>query len=264
MRRAVVCVATGEHYRKGQRRLAKALGGYGAKYRAQEADLCFWDFIPRQWPSHEENPYAFKAYALREIANRGYDLLLWCDSAVKPIASLEPLWERIERDGYWFAENAWSNYEWTADSAYPALFPEWFHAYDRTSAAYSRAVNKTIPHVIACAFGLNLRTQTGEQFLKEYYRLASETNAFMGPWSNRNYTGNTLRQSEARTAPCGPPDVIGHRHDQTAASVIAWRLGMKLTPGHRAKHGDVLAYPGWFENGKVPPGVMLVHDGSME
>jgi hypothetical protein len=277
MRRAVVNVATGPHYRKGQARLARILD-FDSDVLDIGTDLLLWDDLPHadggdntpvyqippEWPSHSAKPYAFKAYALQAAANRGYDLLLWMDAAVKPVQSLEPLWERIERDGYWFAENAWNNYEWTADSAYPALFPDWFGDNVSLGMEAARRVNRTVPHVIACCFGLNLRSEIGATFLSEYYRLASETNAFMGPWSNRNYTGNVLRQSAARTAPCGPPDVIGHRHDQTAASVIAWRLGMQLTPGHRAKDGDVLAYPCWFDGGKVPSNVMLVHDGSME
>ena len=44
--------------------------------------------------------------------------LLWCDACIVPVRPLEPLWEKIERDGYWFCANGWSNYEWTAALAY--------------------------------------------------------------------------------------------------------------------------------------------------
>ncbi len=255
MFRAVVNVAYGEHYLRGQERLRAAL-------RMEASAALLWPEVPLAWP---QVPYGFKPAALKSAERAGADVVLWLDAAVKIVRPLKPLWERIERDGYWFAENAWNNYEWTADSAYPALFPtygDWGVAGE--VSRYARNINRSVPHVIACAFGLNLRSAVGEHFLHEYFRLASETSAFCGPWSNRNYTGNVLRQSEARTAPCGPADVIGHRHDQTAASVISWRLGMKLTPGHRDPEGDILAYPEWFPERKVPERCILIHDGSMK
>lgn len=277
MFRAVVNVATGEHYRKGQARLARILD-FDLDILDLDSDLLLWEDlphldegdntaiyqIPAAWPSHRDKPYAFKAYALETAAQRGYDLLLWMDAAVKPVRSLEPLWERIERDGYWFAENAWNNYEWTADSAYPALFPtygDWGVAGE--VSRYARNINRSVPHVIACAFGLNLRSAVGEHFLHEYFRLASETSAFCGPWWNSNNPANRDKDP-GKSGPCGPPDVIGHRHDQTAASLIAWQMGMRLTPGHRDPEGDILAYPEWFPERKVPERCILIHDGSMK
>ncbi len=226
MTRAVVCVATSSHYQKGAKRLASA---------KLAATSNVWMEIPSGSPSHENVPYAFKAVALKQVASEGADLLLWCDASILPIRSLEPLWERIERDGYWIARNGWSNYQWTADSAYPDLFAGLKEEH-RTSNVdwfvHARAINKRIPHVVATSFGLNVRHPIGRAFLDEYYRLASETKAFCGPWINaKSEQANEVQQfsNTAFSAPCGPADVLGHRHDQTAASVIAWRLGMKLT-----------------------------------
>jgi hypothetical protein len=168
-------------------------------------------------------PYAFKAYALEDLRKEGADLVIWADACIVPIRSMEPLWEKIERDGYWFMRNGYTNYEWTADSAYPDLFPE------LVRGSLAREVNKTIPHVVATSFGLNLQSEIGKAFLDEYYRLASTTRALCGPWQNSNAPNVAGRNTDRWSAPCGPPDVSGHRHDQTAASVIAWRLGMKLT-----------------------------------
>jgi hypothetical protein len=216
MSRAVVNVATGR-YAAGQRRLFAALKK-GGEY------LWFDKKLPPNCPSHDDKPYAFKAYALRNAAYVYGDsttTLLWCDASIVPICPLAPLWERIERDGYWFAKSGWNNYQWTADSAYPDLF-----AYELTryrTVEEMRERNKSIPHVVATAFGISTAHPTGKAFLDEYYRLASETRAFCGPWTN-----GPAYYDNPRQAPCGPPDVLGHRHDQTAASVIAWRLGMKL------------------------------------
>jgi hypothetical protein len=229
VRRAVVNVGTGR-YQEASNRLGRNLELFDS-----EAQFCNWSEIPKEWPSHKEKPYAFKAYALWSAALTA-DLLLWCDSAIVPIRSLTPLWKRIEEDGYWIPKNGWTNYEWTADSAYADLFPE-------RSIEEAREVNKTFPQIVATAFGFNLQHPIGKVFLDEYFRLA-KTNAFCGPWTNTNYEhAEDWKQDKGRMGPCGPSDVIGHRHDQTAASVIAWRLGMKLEqcPG-------VFAYPPGDEN----------------
>ena len=244
MKRAICCVATSKHYQKGMERLAQAV--LPAMFEHSDYWMA-WNAEPEHSPQHSEVPYAFKAYALKEAAIDA-DLLLWCDSSILPIRSLEPLWERIEREGYWISRNGWSNYEWTADSAYPDLFwsrtgnkvwegiasgMDWI-GYGAGSPPWelTREVNKQIPHVVATTFGLNVKHPKGRAFLDEYHRLASQTKAFCGPWINSNSQwANEVQQHRHTTynSPCGPNDVRGHRHDQTAASVIAWRLGMELT-----------------------------------
>ncbi len=223
MTRAIVCVATTPHYQKGLRRLLHHAS-------LQRQSVAFWN-SQGEWPKHQDRPYAFKAYALKVMQAQYADLLLWCDASILPIRSLEPLWERIEREGYWIARNGWNNYQWTADSAYLDLFEHEIVSGQVSPGNTLRKlqnVNRIIPHVVATSFGLNVKHPIGKAFLDEYYRLASETKAFCGPWTNA-YSGLGTSWDGVRVAPCGPADVLGHRHDQTAASVIAWRLGMKLT-----------------------------------
>lgn len=236
MIRSVVNVAT-DSWVRGQNRLRKGLGDMNAN----PVDMRFWtDALPKGCPPHRDRgklaapieqcvPYAFKAYAMLQAANFGADLLLWCDACIVPVSSMEPLWERIERDGYWFAPNGYTNYQWTADAAYPDLF-------FGQELDIARVKNRAIPHLCATAFGLNVRKPIGRGFLVEYYRHASMTKAFCGPWQNTNAPMVEGRNSDRYAAPCGPPDVLGHRHDQTVASVIAWGFDMQLTPG-------ILSYP---------------------
>jgi hypothetical protein len=210
--RAVVNVVVGDNrYLAGQDRLVESVGRIGTHV--------WTNSLPAGCPRHEDIPYAIKAYALREVAARGATTLLWCDASVVAIRPLAPLWERIERDGYWFSRNCtWMNYTWTADAAYHELF----EGLDCIESG--RQLNRTIPHVIATAFGISTAHPIGAAFLAEYFRYASQTRAFCGPWAN-----GPAHHDNPRQAPCGPPDVLGHRHDQTCASVIAWRLGMQLT-----------------------------------
>lgn len=214
MRRAVVSVGT-DHYQNGLERLEKSV-----KKFSPEAKFAGWNALPKEWPTHQDKPYAFKAHALA-TASYGADLLIWADAAVVAVKPMEPLWERIESEGYWFPLNGWTNYEWTADSAYEDLFPG-------IPIDVARGINKRFPQVVATTFGINIRKPIGMEFLKEYLRL-SNTNAFCGPWTNSNSSeAQNWKQDPSRMGPCGPSDVLGHRHDQTAASLIAYRLKMKL------------------------------------
>ena len=112
MSRCVVNVATGDYVR-GQERLKRSIGG--------QAIYCWANVMPPGSPSHREVPYAFKAWALRAAADQSCTSLLWADACILPIASLEPLWEKIEREGCWISRNGYRNSEWTAESAYADL-----------------------------------------------------------------------------------------------------------------------------------------------
>jgi hypothetical protein len=96
-----------------------------------------------------------------------------------------------------------------------------------------------------------VRGWTGARFLSEYLVLA-QSQAFIGPITNSNFPGAQWSGNPAKCSPCGPPDVRGHRHDQTAASVIAWRLGMKLSDT-----------PEWFAyRGQETDKTCLIADGA--
>ncbi len=229
MIRAVVNVAS-DSWVVGQERLRCRLIDMGEH-------LAYWsNALPIGSPPHRDRgllaghpdacrPYAFKAYAMI-AASQHFDLLLWADACILPVKPLDELWERIERDGYWMSRQGYTNYQWTADSAYPDLFPDLCM---QGALNVARADNRKIPHVVATSFGLNVKHPKGRAFLEEYYRLASETRAFCGPWQNAASERVAGRNTDRAAAYCGPEDVLGHRHDQTAASVIAWRLGFELT-----------------------------------
>lgn len=216
MRRIACCVATGS-FAPGLVRLGVEMARFGEQLRG-------WNLLPFGSPSHEAVPYAFKAYALKTLADEGFEMLLWCDASVIPIRPLKSMWEQVERDGYWISRNGWDNSDWTCDAAYQDLFPGM--ALDQ-----ARAVNQQIPHVVGTAFALDIRHPAGRSFLVEYFRLASETKAFCGPWQNSAAEGMAHVNVGKRAALCGPPTTRGHRHDQTAMSVIAWQLGLTLTDG---------------------------------
>lgn len=209
MRRAIISIAKGQRrYLENQTRLMDSLRRLG-----EEAFIAYWqECLPVGSPPHEETPYAFKAFALQEMMDQGYDTMLWTDCSVVPVRPLDALWELIETQGYWLSENlphgtvsaeSWNCSQWTCDSALPLLG--------------SREWLSQVPHVITSAFGLCMNYGSARQFQAEFLRMAKDGRAFRGPWSNEHGEAS----SDSR--------VLGHRHDQTVASVLAYHLGMKLT-----------------------------------
>jgi len=223
----VVNVATGPRYLAGQQRLTEALALLGEDYQV-------WpDKLPPGSPTHAETPYAFKAWALEAARLSGHTLLMWADASIVPIRPLQPIWEHAEKHGVWLADNGWKNSQWTCDAAYPDLFEGAFMQCDDEGKSAAecmegiRYANRHIKHVVATTFAIDVLHPKGALFLVEYLRLA-KTNAFKGPWWNSNGERADCA-AKAGAEPCGPPECLGHRHDQTAASVIAWRLGIPLT-----------------------------------
>lgn len=232
MSRAVVTVATGR-YAIGALRLSGKLTRLGERH-------LLWTQEPVGSPPHSKVPYAFKARAL-ELAGEEYSTLLWADACIYPLQDLTRIWAHAEEYGAWIADNGFRNIEWTADAAYPDL-------------GITRAENEGIPHVVATAFALSLKHPVGRAIFRQYVHLGLHTRAFIGPWKNGPYDNPAIGHV-ARTAPCGPEGVRGHRHDQTALSVLAWRAGVTLTN-----------CPDFFAYGKVgepaDPATILLADGS--
>lgn len=166
------------------------------------AYLSYRQEYPPQSPTHQQVMYAFKAYALKEAERQGYRQLLWIDAAVWPIRSLDGVFQQITERGYLFIKNGWNTGVWCCDSALEPL-------------GLTRENSFTYPHLMSCAFGLNLDYGPAKEFLDEFYRLAVDGKAFNG--NHRNDQHQCSQDSR----------VLGHRHDQTVASVLAWRLGMR-------------------------------------
>lgn len=224
--RAIVMVGT-SHHARGVNRLQQ-------QPWVEDMVVSWTSNLPPGCPAHDVVPYAFKAYALQHVAQKtNFTTLLWCDSCMVPVRDMEPLWKRIEEYGYWFCYNGYPNGQWCTDEALDIF------GITREEAFKQK-------HVVAGIFGLDLTKDIGRAFLKEYYRLAATTRAFIGPWTNVKGEASSDRR------------VSGHRHDQTAASHIAHQLGMELTeaPEYFAY------YQQWINEGK-PEKTIVVADGDL-
>lgn len=111
-------------------------------------------------PLHTENNYAFKVYAIQKVIDAGYSQILWLDCSVYAIAPVQPIFDIIEQDGYWFEGagcwlSEWCNdqtlqyYNLTRDNEVP-MIQSGFMGFDRKGLGgvlFQRLSN-------ACEFGL--------------------------------------------------------------------------------------------------------------
>lgn len=197
MKKCILNISSGHWYPIGQRRQSDALDAVGFN-----GDKLYWtDCYPPGCPSHSQLPYGFKPYAFKEARRQGYDYALWMDSAVWPIKPVDFYFEEIEKEGHVLLQNAWTTGNWCKDDALNTL-------------GITREQALSIPHLMANVMGFNLKHERSMRFLDKWFNLANDGVTFPGPWSNANGEAS----SDSR--------VLGHRHDQTAASVVSYQMGM--------------------------------------
>jgi hypothetical protein len=216
-RRAILSLATqNKLYPEGLRRLHESLlrVGFGGEF------MC-WPpgSFPAGCPPHWEAPFAFKPFCFAEARQRGVDLALWMDAACIAVRSLESLFREIDRRGQLLFQNGTRRLgEWASDEAL-ARFD------------IGREQAMSIPEVNAATLGLDLRSAVGREFLDRWLEAAQHGVAFRGvPEALR--TGEDYQDVKSNRAlrVSADPRVRGHRHDQTVAGILAYRLGLPLTP----------------------------------
>ncbi len=111
MDKCIINVST-KKYWKGQRRLKSTLQGN------TDADLLFFKHEEQVGAlSHHESMYGFKPMAFKKAYDLGYRKILWLDASMLVIKDLNPIFEAIEKDGYFFQDSGWMNDRWTTEKA---------------------------------------------------------------------------------------------------------------------------------------------------
>lgn len=173
--------------------------------------------------------YAAKAFALGDLRRRGFDIGILLDAAFYPIRHIQPLVDHIAGQGYYLCDNGSTVGEWSTD-----------RALDRMQLSRDDAMN--ITEASSYCVGMDFRTPEANVLVVEWCAAARLAMVIAGPHTNVNaqpaVKGRNIGWCSA------DPRCKGHRHDQTALSIIAHRLGMnKLTarPKFTAYLGDATA-----------------------
>lgn len=202
MKKCVINFAKGQWYPRGQARLNQSLKDTGF-----DGDILLYsDESQVGAPPHQQCPYGFKPFALLKAFTSGYTQVLWCDASVWAIRNIQPMFDHIDQHSHMFFLNTCSG-EWTSDACL-----------DQFSLTRNEAMN--IPMLMGICMGFNMAHPMCQEFFRRWLRAAQDGKSFPGSWTNESGQVSS------------DPRVKGHRHDQSAASLIAWKLGMGLIVPH--------------------------------
>lgn len=196
MKAVLLTCGIGSWYPSGIKRLTDSFNMKGWLY-----DIKAWvNELPPDARPHSQVPYDFKPKAFKWAEQSGYDVAIWCDAAVWANGNPNDLVDIVAHQGHLFLRNGWTTGEWLADSALDSF-------------GLTREQSFRYPHMMACVMGLDLNKGVSKDFLNQWNEVS--TKAFPGAWSNKRMECS----KDAR--------VLGHRHDQSAASIISVDLNMK-------------------------------------
>lgn len=186
-------------YLKGQQRLAEACKKH---FNGDFITLNSYKQIGA--PNHADNPYAFKIYAMEYAFNLGYDLVLYCDSSLYPVKDCAPVFEHIKNNGHLMQMAGHKFKTWSHDKCreYFKVTPEELQTVELYSAGFT---------------GLNFQNERSSKFFDEWKQSMLD-GMFKGVWSKKHAASQFSKSPEAE----------GYRHDMSAASIIATRLGMNF------------------------------------
>lgn len=102
----------GGWYFKGQERLVKSLNYHGCPYDI----LTFSGYPTLEYGNY--SPYCIKAAAFTEAIKRGYTHILWLDCSAWCINNIEPIFDIINHEGYYFLGNNHRCSEYTSEACY--------------------------------------------------------------------------------------------------------------------------------------------------
>ncbi len=195
----IVNGSNGMHwYPKGSARLEGSLLGLG------------WnDYkIFNEYPGNEFNkdcPYTIKAEIINHVlSNYPVNNILWVDCSVWAIRNPKPIFDIIKSDGYYFFSSGHNAAQTCSDKCL-----DYFNI-DRDKA-------ETFEDCSAGVFGFSMASSTGKEFIYRWLKAAKD-GVFKGSRGHDNQSND--------------PRFLFHRQDQSAATCIIGKMGLKI---HRPK-----------------------------
>lgn len=212
-RRCVISLGVGKDiYKANLLRLEESLRRVRFK-----GDFIYWDDqLPEGSPEHFDAPFGFKPYCFFAARDLGYQQILWIDSACVAIRSLDPVFGLIEKNGYIMFNNNYDQMlgQWSSDEAL-------------AHNGITRNEAMLIPELPCSVLGLDMSSELGPSFLEGWHRIMSDGITARGTQDKiKDWDEYHARSWNREGCISSDPRVRGHRHDQTAAGIVAHRLGM--------------------------------------
>ena len=190
-------------FKAGQDRLAKSLKDFN-----YQGDVILFNYFEQVGSkTHLEVPYQFKVYAIEKARQMGYDVVLYCDASLYAIKDVMPVIYHIIEKGYLLEYCGFKAGQYSTDLCLNEF-------------GLTRDDAMNIKLHSAGFTGLNFKYENATQFFDRWLKLAKEEITFCGDWNN-----NSKQCSQDERC-------LGHRHDQTTASIIAHQLEMERINPH--------------------------------
>ena len=209
---ALVNVAIGGRYPAGSARLVASL----AKFAPASCEIMpYVDRLPPGAPEqviedgYDYTGYCAKPFALRAAMNSGADIGILVDASIVAIRDISPLVEHIRSTGYYLAPAGFTVEEWSSDRALE------FFGMKREDAV-------ALPDCASGCVGIDFRRVRGRKLVEDW---CASWPSFAGHHSNANAACKKHSYRNVGFVSTDPA-VRGHRHDQTALSILAHRAGM--------------------------------------
>jgi len=198
MKRCIINFSNEGWYKIGQQRLIESVRAFS------DVDvLLFSSYEEINSPPHSEVPYAFKIECFWKAVEMGYTSVLWCDASLYAVSNPDQIFEIIERDGYFMSK---------VDGTFISEVTN-----DRMLSFFgiTRDEGEKIISINASLVGLDFSKKIAMDFIS---RWKASIPVFPGRHTNDLFTESP------------DPRCKGHRHDQSAASIIAHMLQLRLQP----------------------------------
>lgn len=196
-------IGQGGWYHKGAARLKQSLEDNGWTNIVQYHNEPINDVYDK------DCHYTIKAAAMMSAIDYGYKSLLWLDCSMICLQHPMPLFDTIEKQGIYFETNGYTAAQECND-------------FSLNYYGISRDEAMNIPMVSSGMMGVDIDTEIGHTFMEMFIKAAID-GVFNG---SRDHAGQS-----------GDFRFMHHRQDQSAASLIAYKLGYKPT-----ELGNYLAY----------------------
>lgn len=200
-----ICSGIGGWYRHGIDRLERSLIHHGSV-----ADFLFFrDEYPPDSPPHNENPYAFKIYGIREAIRRGYKVMCHIDASFWAIRNPDSIFDIINEHGNFGFRSGYNCGQTCTD----ALL---------TDVGISRDVAWDVPETASGLVGLNIENPKGKAVF-EYWSEFCDKGLFI---NSRNHDLNDSHD----------PRFLFGRQDQSCYAMALYKAGVEFS------YTDYVAY----------------------
>lgn len=143
--------------------------------------------------------YTIKSASIHKAIIMGYTQILWLDCSVQIISDLQPLWDIINKDGYFFMAGGWNCAQECNDMSLNYF-------------GYSRDNAELLHSLWSCIFAFDLNNKKAKEVCDLFLQSALD-GVFNG---SRQHDG----QSDDKR-------FMHHRQDQSALSLAFHKIGLK-------------------------------------